>query len=218
MKFNPLLRSLLPLVALVPLISCASLLGGGKPDNLYRFGIPADDVAVHPPGDVAQQHVVRLARVRFAPEIEGDRILTTRGDGALYLKDARWVTTAPDLMVQAIVRRFDERAPTLRLTPASVRTANGMQLLLAFDRFEARYDAGAGPNTPPTILLSGKAELTDSVGTKSLGERSFTIKEKAAANSQKAIVSAFDLAVSRYTVELVDWAAQQSVVGQSQRH
>jgi cholesterol transport system auxiliary component len=218
MKHHSFLRSPLPLLALVPLVSCASLLGGGKPDNLYRFGIPAGDVMIHAPGEAAQQQVIRLAHIRFAPEIEGDRILTARGDGVLYLKDARWVAAAPDLMVQAIVRRFDQRASTIRLTPASARTADGVQLRLAFDRFEARYDAVSGPNTPPTILVSGTAEMTDAAGAKSTGERSFSIKEKAAANSQAAIVAAFDQAVSQYTVELVDWTAQQSVAGQSKQN
>jgi cholesterol transport system auxiliary component len=205
---HPILRSLLPLFALAPLAACASLLAGGKPDSLYRFGISARDMTIHSTDTTAQQHAIRLARFRFAPEIEGDRILTASGDGVLYLKNARWVSPAPDLMMQAIVHRFDERAPTIRLTPAMARSSDSMQLRLAFDRFEARYDAGSLPDTPPTILVSGTAELSETAGLQPRGQRSFWVEETATANTRAAIVSAFDRAVKRYTVELVDWTVQ----------
>ncbi|MFD2427754.1 hypothetical protein ACFSUK_05130 [Sphingobium scionense] len=94
----------------MPLAACGTLLGSGKPDNLFRFGVPErEDVQVGTAN--AAPVTLSLARIRFAPEIEGDRILTARGESVLYIKDARWAAPAPDLFSQALARQFATLAP-----------------------------------------------------------------------------------------------------------
>ena len=75
------------MTAVLPLAGCVSVLKSGPPDNLYRFGI-VEDPAHEAPIIERDKKPVTLGRVRFAPEIDGDRILTAHGDTVLYIKDA----------------------------------------------------------------------------------------------------------------------------------
>lgn len=78
-------RSLVPLLALIPSVSCASLLGGGKPDNPYRFGIPAGD---HDPGSGVTPRSNRSTGWRASASRWRSKATdtTTRDDGVLYIK------------------------------------------------------------------------------------------------------------------------------------
>ncbi|WP_336966453.1 ABC-type transport auxiliary lipoprotein family protein [Sphingobium aquiterrae] len=207
MKYMHAIRlSVLPAL-LIPLAACGAMLGGGKPDNLFRFGVPDREAAPSAAVPI-EQKPVSLARIRFAPEIEGDRILTARAGSVLYIKDARWAAPAPDLFTQAMIRRFAERAAAIRLTPPRERPGNGLLLRLRVDRFEARYVPDAAKDAPPVILLSGTAELADLQSRRTVASRRFAVEEPASANGKTAIVAAFDSAVSRCTVDVVDWTAE----------
>ncbi|WP_051170181.1 ABC-type transport auxiliary lipoprotein family protein [Sphingomonas sp. YL-JM2C] len=191
---------------LLPLAACASFLGGGKPDNLFRFGV-SEPQAVSGSSAPTARTQVTLARIGFSPEIDGDRILTTRGDSILYIKDARWVAPAPDLFAQAVTRQFGQRAPAVRLTPPGEHRGSGILLRLDVDRFEARYDQASAKDAPPVIQLSGTAELVDLQSRQIIASRRFALEEPAAANGKVAIVSAFDAVVSRCIADIVDWTA-----------
>ena len=195
-------RALACLLALAPLTACGAMFGGGKPDNLFRFGVPEREGApLAVPS--ARQRPIALDRIRFALEIEGDRILTSRGESVLYLKDARWAAAAPDLFTQ-----FDQRASGIRLVPTRERIAEGMILRLGIDRFEARYAQGAGKDAAPMILVSGTANLIDPVSRQPVAAQRFSVEEPATANGKAAIAAAFDRAVLRYTVQIVDWSTE----------
>jgi cholesterol transport system auxiliary component len=191
------------------LAGCGSLLGGGKRDDLFRFGVieRTNDTAARA---AVTHRQLSLLRIRFAPEIEGDRILTTRGPSALYIKDARWVASVPDLFTLALTRQFDARAPDLRL--ASLRTATGASqaLQVTIDRFEARYAPEADGKTPPTVVIAGDATLFGADDRQPFASRRFSVEEPALANSTSGIVPAFDRAVTRYAAQVVDWTAQAS--------
>lgn len=196
------------LAALVLISGCAPLLGGGKPDNLYRFGVPVQPESPVEAALPAPRPAV-LARVRFAPEIEGDRILTARGQAVLYIKDARWAAPAPDLFSQAVIGQFDRRAPGIRLVPSGERVGSAHAFLrLSIDRFEARYTPGEREDAPPRIIVAGSASLADPDSSRPIIEQRFWIEEPASANSQSAIAAAFDQAVSRYTTQLADWCVR----------
>lgn len=197
------------LLGVLLLGGCGSLLGSGKRDDLFRFG------AIEQPNDTAAlaaitRRPLSLMRIRFAPEIEGDRILTTRAAQTLYIKDARWVASVPDLFTQALARQFDLRAPDLLL--ASPRAASGASpsLQVTIDRFEARYTPEADGKTPPTIVIAGDATLFGTDDRQPAASRHFSVEEAALANSTSGIVPAFDRAVTRYAAQLVDWTAQAS--------
>lgn len=208
MRSSPGYRTFASLLGALLLGGCGSLLGGGKRDDLFRFGV------IEPTNETAAQSAVSrrplsLLRIRFAPEIEGDRILTTRGPSAVYIKDARWVASSTDLFTLALTRQFDARAPDLRL--ASPRTATGASqaLQVSIDRFEARYTPDADGKTPPTVVIAGDATLFGADDRQPVAAHRFSVEEPALANSTSGIVPAFDRAVTRYAAQLVDWTASE---------
>lgn len=194
------------LAMLMPLAACSAMLGGGKPDNLYRFGVPERE-DVQTAARRTNPITLSLSRVRFAPEIEGDRILTARGDSVLYIKDARWAAPAPDLFTQTLTRQFAGRAPGLRLGSPQERSTQGMVLRIEVDRFEARYAPDGSKDDPPVILVSGIAELVDPANRRVMEASGFSAEETAAANGKAAIVAAFDSAVVRFAADIVDWSS-----------
>ena len=112
-------RYALTLGLVIALSGCVgSLLGGGKPDRLYRFGPTASAAASAPIGQPAR--VLAVPPPQFAPDIGGDRILTVAGQDNAYLKDMRWVSPAPTLYAGTIETTLAERAPDM-----IVATGNG---------------------------------------------------------------------------------------------
>ncbi|MCB4860400.1 ABC-type transport auxiliary lipoprotein family protein [Sphingobium sp. PNB] len=199
------------LIGLLALSGCGSLLGGGARDDLFRFGVP--HLPARPSTTVGHSPMPRtisLLRVLFAPEIEGDRILTTQGARALYMKDARWVASVPELFVQALGRQFGERVPTIRLAPPGSATGALQALQISIDRFEARYPAEGAEQGPPAVIITGDATLLDLRDRQPIASRRFTVEEPVTANSKSGIVAAFDRAVARYATQFVDWTIQAS--------
>src|SRR3546814_13667215 len=138
MKQNQLRRRYCALALLMPLAACGAMLGSGKPDNLFRFGVPEREDAQ--PGTAnAAPATLSLARIRFAPEIEGDRILTARGESVLYIKDAHWAAPAPDLFSQALARQFAPQAPPVRLRTLREGSTDAIALRLDVPPFQPRY-------------------------------------------------------------------------------
>jgi cholesterol transport system auxiliary component len=163
MKHFTVLRISADLIGgLFALSGCGSLLGGGARDDLFRLGVPhlparPSATAGHGP----MPRTISLLRVRFAPEIEGDRILTTQGERALYLKDARWVASVPELFVQALGRQFGERVPAIRLVPPGSAAGASQALQIGIDRFEARYPAEGAEQGPPAVIITGDVTLLE---------------------------------------------------------
>ncbi|MFD1104848.1 MULTISPECIES: ABC-type transport auxiliary lipoprotein family protein [Sphingomonadaceae] len=205
MKQNQLRRGYCALALLMPLAACGAMLGSGKPDNLFRFGVPEREDAQAGTANAAPV-TLSLARIRFAPEIEGDRILTARGDSVLYIKDARWAAPAPDLFSQALARQFATQAPHVRLRTLREGSADALVLRLDVDRFEARYGRDVQTDTPPVILVSAIAELLDPMTRQIIERRRFSAEEAATLNAKAAIVAAFDKAVGRVSIEIVGWS------------
>lgn len=196
--------SALLLVALM-LGSCGGLLGGGKRADLFRFGV-ADQTPVASAPDALPTRSVSLRRPRFSQEIEGDRMLTTRGEQALYIKDARWIAPVPDLFTQALMRQFASRAPEIRLSGTRDAMGSSQGLQISIERFEASYALGGGEKTPPTIIIEGQATLFGLVDRRPFASSRFLVEEPASTNTTSGIVAAFDRAVARYTAELTNWS------------
>ncbi|WP_139114816.1 MULTISPECIES: ABC-type transport auxiliary lipoprotein family protein [Sphingomonadaceae] len=188
------------------LASCGNLLGGGERADLFRFGV-VDPTPVTGMQGALPTRSVSLLRPRFSQEVEGDRMLTTRGERALYLKGVRWVAPVPDLFTQALMRQYAARAPDVRLT--GVRNATGASHALQIDieRFEARYALDGGEKAPPTVIIEGDATLFDLSDRRPVEAKRFLVQEPASANTTSGIVAAFDRAVARSTTELTDWSA-----------
>src|SRR3546814_19148122 len=88
----------------------------------WSSDVCSSDLDAQPGTANAAPATLSLARIRFAPEIEGDRILTARGESVLYIKDARWAAPAPDLFSQALARQFATRSEERRVGKECVST------------------------------------------------------------------------------------------------
>ena len=207
----PLGRMLPGLGGLLLLGGCmGSLLGGGKPDALYRFGVTAPSAApavaaqVHLPGDTPP--TVSLARIAFAAEVDGDRLLAVHGTNARYMKGMRWVSPAPELLQQAIERGFQARLPAMRLTPKSGGEIAGFTLVLKVSRFEARYE-DAAMASPPTVVMEGDATLYRAADRHTIATRHFSAGVVADENRAGAVAAAFDQATALCTGQITEWVA-----------
>jgi cholesterol transport system auxiliary component len=178
------------------------LLGGGKPANLYRFGA-SEAPASAAPGPGAAARTIALNSFTFAPESEGDRILTVTGTEAAYIKGARWVAPARDLLTVAAERAFDRAGVRLsrRTQPFNPKTG----LVLEVPTFEARYENGA--KAAPVVIVEVRASIVTLPARQVVGETAFTARQPAADNRVGAIVDAFDVATRQALDHTARWAA-----------
>lgn len=211
-------RRIAPLGALMLLGGCVgSLLGGGRPDDLYRLesGLVAAPVLAPTP---AAERPLLLLPVVIAPEVQGDRILTIRGTQASYVKDARWVSPASD-MIEGLARQaFAARAPDILVTSPRQAAGADYALQVSVRRFEAVYRTAENKEAPPAALVEGDARLFRTKDRTVVATRHFAAEAPAAENRVGAIVAAFGTAADRYLADLVDWTSQSAVpIAEAQR-
>lgn len=198
---------LVPVSAGLLLAGCGALLGGGKPDQLYRFGAPQPPTSSEAGGDVVPtaRTTLLLMPARFAAEIDGDRVLTVHGSKALYIKGLRWVAPAPTLFDEAVRATFRSRAPWIALTDRRAGGSADHDLQIRMNRFEARYEGGV--KSAPTIRVEGEATLVDARTHNPLGSYRLVAEQRASGADAAAVVAAFERAAAAATVGMVDWAA-----------
>lgn len=185
-----LTRNLLRLAAAgaaIALAGCVTLLPDAKPAQLYRF--TPDPLPASGSAPVEGRIAVIRAGGAFHPAAAGDRILTTEGEEAAYLADARWTQSASVLFDQALVRAFaTSQGPARLITPGELgRPAFGLRVDVA--RFEAAYDQG--PRAAPEIRVDVHVVLTRLRDQKALQDRTFAIEKRASENRAGAIAEAF---------------------------
>lgn len=194
------LRVGLPALTLLLSGCVGGLLGGGKPDQLYRFGTTdaAAPVAVLPE---TARRTLSMPMPTFPPEVSADRMLTSQGRELAYVKDARWVTSAPALYQMAVEASMRSRAAVTFVDRSQARSADG-ELRIAIDRFEAVYDAD--PMMAPTIHIEGRAILLISDDAPPSMHRVHG-EQRARVNTASGLAAAFDAAVAQSTNDLTGW-------------
>ena len=196
------MRSILTKAAVLAsagLLASCGILGGGKPAQLYRFGVA--DVAAPAP---APATVVQLNGLEFQPAAEGDRLLAVNGSEAFYVAQSRWVSPARELFTQAADRAFDRAGMDLirRGQPQTPRA----NLNLTVPVFEARYLNGV--EAAPTVYVEVEAALAATSGERGpLGSTRAAASAAAAANTVPAIVAAYDTASRQALDQVAAWAA-----------
>lgn len=197
------LQMALPLALLAALAGCVSgVLGGGKPVQLYRLDHMATDPPVAPPIPT-KRVVVALETVRFAPGIDGDRVLAVRGQQLLYLKDVRWVANAYELFGQALRGSVARRAPALLLTDD--RAAAAATLQVSVNRFEAVYEDRTDQGAPPVIRIEADARLI-ARDRSIIGEQRLAAAVVASDNRAGPIIEAFSTASDEVVGKLAEWS------------
>lgn len=196
-------RLSVPAMILLLLSGCiGGLLGGGKPDQLYRFGTASSG---EPPTGVPNTKLRTLVMglPTFPPEVSADRILTSQGRELAYIKDARWVTSTPAMYQMAAEGALRSRAAVIFVDRSQARLAGG-ELRIAIDRFEAVYDTD--PKSLPTVHIEGRATLSIFGEATPLIHRIYG-EQRAKANTTGAVAAAFDRAATQSTSELTEWVS-----------
>jgi len=202
MSYRSRLRAAFATGSLLALSGCVgALLGGGKPDALYRFGETQAETVSQP--IALPRRILAIPTPRFSPATAGDRVLTSQGNALSYVKDMRWVTAAPNLYATSIEAVIAERAPDIDIANRGSTVRADALLTVTVDRFEAVYPPnGIGL---PTVRVEGNAVLFDLAGKKIIGRYNLSASRSVTANSGPAIAKAFSEAVRGSIINIVDW-------------
>lgn len=195
-----------PLAVALLLSGCGSLLGGGKPVDLYRFATPP---AVAPAGVSGvlprSTRTLLVMPVRFAAEIDGDKVLAAQGQKTLYIKGMRWAAPAPVLFAQALTAGFTARVPDVAVVDRRTGANADASLQISIDRFEAQYNGDI--LAAPIVVIEGRATLIDAKTNLPVGSYRLTATARASANNAAEIAAAFDRANTIAVTGAVDWVA-----------
>jgi len=184
------------------LVGCISVFPKEAPAQLYRFGDTAPERA-NAVGAAQARFTVRIVPTSFDRAAVGDRILTTTGDQAAYIKGARWLTPAGSMFEEAVVRAFDADGGSARLLAPGEAAHIDYVLKLDVRTFEARY--GGDPKAAPTVVVEIYAAISRAADRDAVSERLFETRAPASDNRVGAIAGAFDQAVGKGLGELVAW-------------
>lgn len=196
-------RLVLAVVACLALGGCISLFPKTKPAQLYRFdGAPVQADAALP---AASAPVIQRGAMSFSSAASGDKILTVTGSDTAYIAGARWISPAPVLFEEAMVRAFEASGgPRLAEGGAALRAPTVLNIDV--QAFEAHYDQG--PNAPPQVVVQVRAVLVRVSDRTVISDRLFTSQQTASENRVGPIVEAYNAAVHDVLTKLVGWAAQ----------
>ena len=193
-------------VACMALAGCVSLLPKAKPADMYRFGaapaVQTDASAPVQPGSIN----IAQGPVNFDTPASNDRILTMTGPNAAYVANARWISPAPALFGEALLRAFETTPGAPRLLAHAAPQLAPTSLSVDVQAFEARYDQGA--DAPPSIVVVLHATLYSQKDRSIVAERTFSVAQRAGDNRVSAIVGAFNTAVQQILAGLITWSGQ----------
>lgn len=182
---------------------CVSLWPKAKPVQLYRFSAAAPAVST---AAAPTRPALTIARgnIDFDSAAATDRILTMQGSDAAYIAGGRWVSPAPVLFQEALMRAFQTAPSAPRLVDRSGVGRASLMLNLDVQAFEARYDHGRGE--APLIAVQVRAVLLGREDGQAVGEKTFTAEVRASDNRIGAIVDAYDQALGALFTDLIDWS------------
>lgn len=183
----------------VGLSGCISLFPKTDPAQLYRFEAKV-------PEQPAQKENVSFLRLTtgFARASSGDRILTiSNGGEAAYIAETRWVAPASVLFDEQVSSAF-QSAGRARLISRGEIVKAAYAIRMDVQRFEAVYDEG--DKSAPNVVVSVRTVITRTHDRSLVGDKVFTSTVRAGDNRVRAIVPAFNQALSDTLTEAVTWA------------
>lgn len=198
------LRLALAALACMALGGCISLFPKTKPAQMYQFdNTPAAAGASLPAADA---RVIARGDMRFEAAASSDRILTVTGTENAYIAEARWVSPAPVLFEQSLIRAF-ETGGGPRLAEGGSGVHASEILNLDVQSFETRYDNG--DKAAPEVVVQVRGQLVRADDRRVIADQMFTSVQRASDNRVGAIVQAYDAAVHDVLGKLAGWTAQQ---------
>lgn len=198
------LRLVLAAFACLALGGCISLFPKTKPAQMYQFDNAPAAADASMPGPDAR--VIARGDMRFQAAASSDRILTVSGTGTAYIAEARWVSPAPVLFEQSLVRAFQAGGgPRLAEGGSGIHATEILNLDV--QSFETRYDNG--DKAPPEVVVQVRGQMIRADDRRVIADQMFTSVQRASDNRVGAIVQAYDAAVHEVLGKLVGWTAQQ---------
>jgi cholesterol transport system auxiliary component len=186
------LRTLALAVLLAPLAGCG-LLPKQVPLALYRPEATIAADAAWP--QVAWQ--LRIARPYADDTHDSARILVRPQPGELQVyKGAAWTQPAPDLVLDTLVRAFDDSGRV-----AGVGRRGEGELLLDLRRFEADYDGGTTPNA--RIVLGARLVRNDD--DRVVASHVFEADVPAGGTAVPEVQRAFSQGLGTVATQLIGW-------------
>lgn len=172
-----------------------------EPTTIHEPARPAADGADWPRADWS----LIVAKPASSQLLDSERIVVRpdRGEITVY-KASAWTDPAPDLVQNALLRRFQDSGKILTVSRPGGGVRGEYHLQTDLRVFESVY---AGPGRPEA-RIEVYARLVHSADGEVAAARSF--RETEAANSENlgAVVDAFGLALGRVTGQMAAWTLQ----------
>lgn len=195
------LRALALAAALLPLAGCG-VLPKREPIALYR---PEAVVATDPAWPQANWQL-RIARPYADDAHDSARILVRPQPGELQVyKGAAWTQPAPDLVLDTLLRAFDDSGRVAGVGRRGEGVGADYELLLDLRRFEADYADGAAP----TARIALGARLVRNDDDRVVASRVFEADAPADGTAVAAVDRAFAQGLGTVTTQLIGWTLDE---------
>lgn len=195
------LRALALTAVLLPLAGCG-VLPKREPIALYR---PEAVVATDPAWPQANWQL-RIARPYADDAHDSARILVRPQPGELQVyKGAAWTQPAPDLVLDTLLRAFDDSGRVAGVGRRGEGVGADYELLLDLRRFEADYADGAAP----TARIALGARLVRNDDDRVVASRVFEADAPADGTAVAAVDRAFARGLGTVTTQLIGWTLDE---------
>ena len=200
---NPANKLKAPLAVLL----LASLAGCGvlpkrEPTAIFEPARPA--VAARADLPQANWSLV-VARPVAGGLLDNDRIAVRPAPGEITVyKAASWTETAPELVQDALLRRFEDSGRILSVARPGSGVRGQFQLQTDLRVFESVYVNPGRPEAQVEIF----AKLVKTADGEVVAARTFRETEAAANENLSSVVDAFGLALNRSTDQIVAWTLE----------
>jgi cholesterol transport system auxiliary component len=195
------LRAASAAVVLLCLGGCALLGGGGgKPATLYTLGSAEQNAAHAAPS--GKPVVILYIGADFERQSAGNGILTSTGNEAAYIADARWVEPAEEMFDRSAIAELQRAIPAARIVRSGDLPSPDYALTIWVTRFEARL----GDAPQPVASIDARVKLLRVADRAIIGDWPVTRREPAGANRVGEIVAALNRAMGEVTTEAANLA------------
>jgi cholesterol transport system auxiliary component len=196
-------------LALVALSACG-LVPKKEPTSLFEPARPASGSSAQWP-NVGWSLVV--AKPAASSLIDNDRIAVRPGAGEITVyKASAWTDPAPDLVQNALLRRFEDSGKILTVSRPGAGVRGEYQLQTDLRAFESVYVNG-GPQAQVEIY----AKLVHTADGEVVAARSFRETEGSSSESVGSVVDAFGVALGRASDQIAGWTLQAGAQHESRK-
>ena len=196
-------RTLPVLIALALLAAGCAVVAPAPHANLYRL----TPLSMEQPG-TAQKFRILVERPQSSASLDTQRVALSRGAIDFdYFADVEWVDSAPSMVHRLLIESLDDGEAVIAADAAGSGMALDRTLKTDLRAFQAEYEGTGGA---PTAHVRINAKLLAPKTLEILTSKTFDARVPAEANSQKAIIEAFDAALKRVITDIRAFATAET--------